>query len=415
MVILTPHSAVSSQATAASHTVSNNNDLFNQLWFCIQTHFTGQLTINLQTARTPGWDLYFHQGRLVAGTSTVHPIRRWRRQFSHYCPNLDAALVNGRFYPHKLQDYQSLMQLVRQGKLSLEQMAAIVEGAIVEILFDLIQARHQCRHNFQVQLTQRASLQDKFDSEFNEVRLAPVFQQAIQAWKVWCKAGLENYSVNRAPVIWDAEELRRQASFLVYCNLMSLVDGDRTLRDIAVKLKQNVAALTQSIMPYIHKEIMGLVEVKDWVSWIPTNVVPNFRLTSTNPLIHAAPASSSSPIVVYIEDSRFDCLAMRQILDQVGCRFVNVQDPLQALPILLEHKPNLIFLDLQMPGMNGYEICTYIRRVRAFNETPVIIVTSSDGLVDRVRAKLLGATDFIAKPIESEKVLTTLQQHLVLF
>ena len=116
-----------------------------------------------------------------------------------------------------------------------------------------------------------------------------------------------------------------------------------------------------------------------------------------------------------IEDSRFDCLTMGQILNQAGCRFINVQDPLQALPTLIEHKPDLIFLDLQMPIMNGYEICAHIRRIAAFQETPVIIVTSRNALVDRVRAKLVGATDFIAKPIESEKVITTLKQHLALF
>ena len=114
-------------------------------------------------------------------------------------------------------------------------------------------------------------------------------------------------------------------------------------------------------------------------------------------------------------DSHFDCLVMGQILTQAGCQFSNIRDPLQALPILIEHKPDLIFLDLYMPVMNGYEICVHIRRVLMFKETPVIIVTSSDGLVDRVRAKLIGATGFIAKPIEPEKVLTTLQQHLVLF
>ena len=402
-----------------NNVVLDNQDLINQLLFCSQTRFTGQLTVNLPVAETFHWDLYFHRGTLVAGISPVHPIRRWRRQFSRYCPNLDAALVDSRFDQRQPWDYPTLMQLVRECKLSLQQLTAIMEGSIIEILFDLIQARHQHCHNSQLQLTQRVLLQHRFNlglnSAFIGVQPTRVLQQANQAWKDWCEAGLENYSANCAPMIWDAEELRRQTSFAVYGNLMALLDGDRTLRDLAVKCKQDVVDLTQSIMPYIHQDIIGLVEVKDWVYWRPPNGAPNYRSTSPNPSVQALQARPSSPLAVYVEDSRFDCLAMSQILDRAGCRFVNIRDPLQALPILFEHKPDLIFLDLHMPVMNGYEICGHIRRVSAFKETPVIIVTSSDGLVDRVRAKLIGATDFIAKPIEAQKVLTTLQQHLAIF
>jgi len=103
---------------------------------------------------------------------------------------------------------------------------------------------------------------------------------------------------------------------------------------------------------------------------------------------------------------------MSHILTQAGYGFLNIQDPVKALPLLLEHKPNLIFLDLVMPIANGYEICSQIRRISAFKDTPVIILTSNDGIVDRVRAKLVGSSGFLAKPINSEKVLTTLQRYL---
>jgi chemotaxis family two-component system response regulator PixG len=103
---------------------------------------------------------------------------------------------------------------------------------------------------------------------------------------------------------------------------------------------------------------------------------------------------------------------MSQILTQAGYRCINVQDPVKALPILLEHKPGLIFLDLVMPVANGYEICGQIRRVSVFKDTPVIILTSNDGIVDRVRAKMVGSSGFLAKPIERSKVLAILQRYL---
>lgn len=85
---------------------------------------------------------------------------------------------------------------------------------------------------------------------------------------------------------------------------------------------------------------------------------------------------------------------MAQIVTQAGYRYVNLQDSVLALPTLLEKKPNLIFLDLVMPIANGYEICAQIRRALVFKDTPVIIVTSNDGIIDRVRAKLVAQRTF---------------------
>lgn len=65
-----------------------------------------------------------------------------------------------------------------------------------------------------------------------------------------------------------------------------------------------------------------------------------------------------------------------------------------------------------MPIANGYEICSQIRRVSALNHIPVIILTSNDGIVDRVRAKMVGSSGFLAKPIVTEKVLKILQKYL---
>jgi chemotaxis family two-component system response regulator PixG len=117
--------------------------------------------------------------------------------------------------------------------------------------------------------------------------------------------------------------------------------------------------------------------------------------------------------VAYIDDSPNDSRTMSHILTKAGYRFLNIQDPVTALPILLEQKPDLIFLDLVMPVANGYEVCAQIRRVSMFKDTPVIILTSNDGIVDRVRAKMVGSSGFLAKPIDADKVLSVLQKYLV--
>ncbi|MEL7333291.1 MAG: response regulator, partial [Cyanobacteria bacterium J06560_2] len=125
--------------------------------------------------------------------------------------------------------------------------------------------------------------------------------------------------------------------------------------------------------------------------------------------------NSISPNVVYIDDSPADSRTMAQVVEGLGCRYTNIADPIQALPILLELNPDLIFLDLVMPVANGYEVCSQIRRISALKKTPVIIVTSNDGVADRVRARLVGASGFLGKPIRSEKVAKVLKKHVAGF
>jgi chemotaxis family two-component system response regulator PixG len=124
------------------------------------------------------------------------------------------------------------------------------------------------------------------------------------------------------------------------------------------------------------------------------------------------PEVPSSPLIACVDDSPQVCQMLEQILVPQGLRFIKIQDPVQALPILIENKPDLIFLDLVMPVASGYEICAQLRRISVFANTPVIILTGSDGLFDRVRAKVVGSTDFITKPVVADKVLGVIRKYI---
>ena len=103
---------------------------------------------------------------------------------------------------------------------------------------------------------------------------------------------------------------------------------------------------------------------------------------------------------------------LEDIITSNGLRFVKIQDAVQALPILIQDKPDLIFLDLIMPVASGYEICTQLRRISTFANTPIIILTGSDGFLDRVRAKVVGSTDFLTKPVVADKVMAIVRKYL---
>lgn len=103
---------------------------------------------------------------------------------------------------------------------------------------------------------------------------------------------------------------------------------------------------------------------------------------------------------------------LEDIITANGMKFIKIQDAVQALPILIQEKPDLIFLDLIMPVASGYEICTQLRRISTFANTPVVIVTGNDGLLDRVRAKVVGSTDFLTKPVTADRVMSIVRKYL---
>ncbi|TFI55349.1 response regulator [Mastigocladus laminosus UU774] len=389
--MLTPLSVRSIDLPIAIYKIENSSDLAK----CIQTfsreQISGRLDFTFSGNQAAIWSLFFHQGCLIWSAGELHPLRRWNRQLHQHCPHLAADLCQQKTERPHNWDYGSLVNQVKQGKISPGKLAAIIGGNILEILFDIIQAVNLPRQNGEMQVTYSKFPQDLVDSKMLSLQLDQAWQHALKAWTIWQKAGLAGFSPNLAPVIWDNEGLQQQTSQSVYKNLTMMANGNWTLRDLAAKLRQPVVPLTQSIMPYVNQGMMGLTHVGDI----------NFYV---KPVIGS--------LIAYIEDSRFDSEMMGRILAPAGYRFINIRDSIQALPMLLEHKPDLIFLDLLMPVANGYEVCAQIRRISSFKNIPIIIITSSDGIVDRVRAKIVGSSGFLAKPIESGKVLSALRQYL---
>ncbi len=285
-----------------------------------------------------------------------------------------------------------------------------------------------------MRLTYEPISQYNINSTLIEIRAEQVWQEVIKFWTAWQEAGLADISPNLAPTIRQAEELQRQTSYTVYRNLSTLANGNQTLRDLSIKLSRNLLLMTKPILPYIRGGLIELIEVEDsFYSLDTTTATASESLIANrippNPLTRNKDTGTeenkntqrpkpkdynrnAAPLVAYIEDSKTCIQRMEQILSKNGYRCLNIEDPLQALPMLLEYKPDLIFLDLVMPIANGYEVCAQIRRISTFQEIPVIILTSSDGIVDRVRAKVVGSSGFLAKPIEQEKVLNVLQRYL---
>ncbi|NWF61886.1 MAG: response regulator [Fischerella sp.] len=362
-----------------------------------KTQYSGALDIT--TSNRHKFRFYYHQGSIVWATGGNHPHRRLRRHMAQHFPQIDLQSIQWRWQNLSINnwDYQLLKALHQKQKIQLSQVNIIVESTIAEILFDIIQQAHSthvfCERRLEVIL----------DSPMSFASIEISLQQVRQLWQNWSQAGLSRVSPNLAPCVNQPEQLQQEVNQSVYNHFITLINGKYTLRDIAVKMKQGVLPITNYLLPYIKKGQIQLREVTDW----HLNINTATGTSVDTPLI-----KQTNLLVACVDDSPQVGRILGEMIIPNGLKFIHIQDSTKALEILIERKPNLIFLDLMMPCTNGYELCAQLRRISLFNQTPIIILTGSDGIFDRTRAKVVGSTDFITKPIVADKVMGILRKYL---
>lgn len=373
---------------------SQINQLFNHLK---SIQFNGQ--VELITSQGQRWFFYLHLGWLMYATGGTHPVRRWRRNLSQTCPailsNSSALKIElpaneaGNFTTCWEENLLSLW--VAQQKITREQAAKVTQGIVAEVLFDLLRAQSL---TYQIKSDKLLSTQlILIDAEAVIAKIQPT----IQAWKT---ARLNEYSPTKAPLIKQAEQLEKSVSPSVYQALAHLLNGQYTLHDLAFQMKRDIVQVTRPLLPYIQSGWVELISISDLPSPVKTSV-PTFSTRS-----------AKEPLIACVDDSPLVCQTMAKLLTSYGYHTFSITDDLRAIATLLTKKPDLIFLDLVMPNTNGYEICTQLRKLSVFRNTPIVILTGNDGIVDQVRARLVGATDFLSKPIEPETVLNVINKHL---
>jgi twitching motility two-component system response regulator PilG len=120
---------------------------------------------------------------------------------------------------------------------------------------------------------------------------------------------------------------------------------------------------------------------------------------------------ANQPVVV-IDDSPTIRKIMELTLQRVDLRVVGVASGVAGLAAVEEHNPVLIFLDIVLPNVNGYQLCQVIKRNPRYQHIPVIMLSGKDGIFDKVRGRLAGANDYITKPFEPGAVLAAVRKHL---
>ncbi|MFS0825658.1 response regulator [Pseudomonas sp. MLB6B] len=119
--------------------------------------------------------------------------------------------------------------------------------------------------------------------------------------------------------------------------------------------------------------------------------------------------------VMVIDDSRTIRRTAQLLLGEAGCEVITASDGFDALAKIVDHKPQIIFVDVLMPRLDGYQTCAVIKQNSTFKDTPVILLSSRDGVFDKARGRVVGSDQFLTKPFSKQALLDAIRAHVPAF
>ena len=126
----------------------------------------------------------------------------------------------------------------------------------------------------------------------------------------------------------------------------------------------------------------------------------------------AAEPSLQGIKVMVIDDSKTIRRTAETLLKKAGCEVITATDGFEALSKITDQNPDVIFIDIMMPRLDGYQTCALIKNNHLYKNTPVILLTSKDGLFDRARGRIVGSDQYLTKPFTKDELLNAITEHL---
>jgi two-component system, chemotaxis family, response regulator PixG len=207
--------------------------------------------------------------------------------------------------------------------------------------------------------------------------------------------------------------------------IVRLMQGG-SLQELSVWLKQDVIKLSQLLHPYIRDGILHLGGAKEPLDLLPTIPTPTatsghsanipahiFSTLSKIPGVPSAPVKQRYKVVC-IDDSPTVLETMRCYLDPDRFEVGTVENAMTSMSALFDLKPDLILMDVSMPGIDGNRLCEILRRSSIFANVPIIMVSGNTGNLDKAKAKACGATDYLTKPFTQAELLHMIDHYLIM-
>ena len=369
--------------------------------------WSGCIKIEEPKDASVSWNVYFLEGKVQYISSTVSQQTRidyfWQQlKLSSKCPDLSEAeiseysflcrsMANKQFADREIKKF--LFQLTREG------FAHVVSIKQTNIQF--LPAKRIAKPLISFSLEQLWSKQEEKIRFWRQVRsylaspLSRLYleqKKALQFYKTW-------------KIIYQDPQLAPLAKSQKLPTFASLFVAKKNLYQIATVTKVNTEFLAKHLKSSIEDNLILTLPSQELTLQELNNQTIENGLFQTKEELPTSDRSNST-LIVCIDDSKTVQKQMKMTLEAVDYRVIGILDPTTALKMLSKHQPAVIFLDINMPELNGYDLCSLLRKSQKFKEVPIVMLTGRDGMIDRVRAKIAGATDYLTKPCDPNKLIT---------
>ncbi len=180
--------------------------------------------------------------------------------------------------------------------------------------------------------------------------------------------------------VWNDAQLRQRLQ-----NIDVLLSKNLTLYEVAGQLSTSVLEVAQFLRPFVRE---GVVEMHPFKTL----------------------EAPQRPLVACVDDSPTIQQFVKLSLEAAGYDVLSILDPTAAIGKLLDHRPSVILMDIEMPKVDGYELCRSARQIQVLSEIPIVMLTGREGIIDRVRARMAGCTAYLTKPFNPQELLNTVQK-----
>jgi twitching motility two-component system response regulator PilG len=121
----------------------------------------------------------------------------------------------------------------------------------------------------------------------------------------------------------------------------------------------------------------------------------------------------NGPCVLIVDDSATIRRSAQTMLSKEGLEVITAENGFEALSLIARHRPALIFVDIMMPRLDGYQTTAIIKNNAEYRDTPVVMLTSKDGLFDKARGRVVGSDLYLTKPFTREELVAAVKQHMI--
>lgn len=341
--------------------------------------------------KVQSWFVFFLNGQIVYVADSDSSLARLHDYLRYY--RLDDSLERIKvpsLTSINAIEYGYVWALVEHNLLTPAQARNIIQNIVQETLFDLL-SLHQGSFIFKIG--------SPLAPQLTTLEIAPLVKKIIKQVQEWKQLYPYIQSPNQCPVIADSVQLRQALPEATVNNLERWADGKTSLRQLARYLNRDILTVAKAIYPVVQQ---------NWVKLLEAIALPD----ATSKHDCGLWLESKISRIVYIDDNIAICASVEYVLRQQGYDAFGLNNSLDALSLIFQIKPDLILCDLAMPDLDSYELCAMLRRASAFRTTPIILLSHKDEFIEGVKARIVGATDYLTKPFADSELLTIIEKYI---